>query len=759
MGRPNIHRVVAGVAELSLSNGSFLGAAGTPEPAHQSEPIGIPFRNFVGVLRRWAWLVMLTVAVGVGCMTAFLVRTPPEYRSEASVLIEPRRTQVSDLQAISSESDATNMMRSQIDIIKSPYIARKVVEDLALFDRPEFQPRPAFYAPLIAAVQRIAGMPVPDLPAQTEHQRLEATFPLVLSVIGLQNEVRSNVLRIWAQTPDPQLSADIVNAFARQFLEFKRRQKYAAMERAHTWFSDRLVELAAKTRESERAVEAYRQQHDLAEVSGLGRGGPTVNRQTLDEVIRHSAVVIAERYRKEAQLAQARSSLAAQGRMDALPEVLNSPIVQRLRDQEALVAAREAEISAALGDRSPDVIAIRSQRRGIERRLREEMTNATAGLANEVAAARAQETALAGRLQALRAAVSADNATEVRLQGLLSEAQANRQIYDSFLVRATQLANVAGIQEPDAELVSRATAAGGPAYPRKGRLLAIAFALSFVLGVVLACVVERMRAGFATPEEMEAQLGLPVIGLVPRVRRMARDAVPAGSGGADFALALGRLRGVLQVMDRASRPRVVTVTSALPQEGKSVLAAALARNAARAGWRVLLIDCDMRHPAVAAAFRMRPEPGLAQLLAGGAPIDVAQLVRRDTSRLHVIPTGVARDDPQELLASPALTALLGAARGTYDLVVIDAPPVLPTVDALLLAQAADAVLLAVRWEKTSRAAVRDALSLLHGSGAQLLGAVMTQVQLKRFARSRAGGLAHVYRSAKGYYQGNVTGPA
>jgi capsular exopolysaccharide synthesis family protein len=286
--------------------------------------------------------------------------------------------------------------------------------------------------------------------------------------------------------------------------------------------------------------------------------------------------------------------------------------------------------------------------------------------------------------------------------------------------------------------------------------MAIAIALSLVLGVVLACLVERMRVGFAMPGEIEAQLGLPVLGLVPRVRMAAQH---AGGRDLDLGLAIGRLRGVLQVMDRRSRPRVIAVTSALPEEGKSTLAAALARNAANAGWRVLLVDCDMRHPTIAAILGVRPEPGLAQLLSAGMPGDVAQLVRHSTPKLDVIPTEVARVDPQELLASPVLGSLLGVARSKYDLVVIDTPPVLPTVDALLLAQVADATLLAVRWEKTPRAAVRDCLSLLQGSGAQILGVVMTRVHPKRFAHSSGGGLAYAYRAGKSYQQGDVTGPA
>ncbi|WP_137127540.1 polysaccharide biosynthesis tyrosine autokinase [Roseomonas sp. HF4] len=719
----------------------------------EDEPLGVPVRRLLAVLIRRAWLVLLVLVAGLAAAFAWLDRSPPVYRAEASVLIEPRSTQVSDLQAISADSSSANVMRTQIDILRSPAISRRVVDQLGLAEEPEFKGGPGLSARVMAMLHDTFGL-FPDavrIPATGDAREMAAA--ILASRIGVQNEPRSNVLIVWIETQSPELSARIVNALANDLLEFRRRQKGAAMERAHAWFNDRLGELAERMRQSERAIEAYRIEHGLTEMIGMRSGATpvlTVNRQQLDDIARQLVAAEADRLRKEGQLDEAQAALRAGGRADALPEVMNSPIIRTLRDQEAVVAAREAQLSARLGARAPDMMAARAELVGLQRRLREEMANAMAGLRSEVAAARAQEQSLRDRMAALRATVARDNIAEVRLQSLQAEAQANRAIYESFLNRATQLANASGIQEADAELVSEAIPAEAPSGPRRGRLLALAFGGSLVAGIVLAFLIERLRDGFSTPDALEGALGVASIGLLPKV---GQRAMLGGSGvaAAQYAASVARLRGIIQVLGRERRIRTVTVTSALPREGKSALALGLARSAARSGSRVLLVGADMRNPIMTGTGEADRGAGLAEILAGNLVGDGREVLREIEKGLHLLPSGRLAGDAQELLGSPRLGKFLEWASENFDLVVLDTPPVLPAADALLVARATDATVLAVRWEHTPRAAARDALRLLQGSGAQVLGAVMTQVKLRHFARQADHGLAHLFRHHRGYY--------
>ncbi|MBR0659902.1 GumC family protein [Neoroseomonas oryzicola] len=724
-----------------------------PEVLREEEPIGVPVRRLFAVLRRRGWLVVLVVLLGVGGMLAWLNRATPEYRAEAAVLIEPRNTQVSDLQAISPDAGNANLIRTQIDILRSPAMARRVVDRLNLAGTPGFSGGPGLLTRLTIMLHDAFGFFPEAAHWPSSGDPRETAAAILSSRIGVQNEPRSHVLIIWIETPSAELSAQIVNALANELLEFRRRQKGAAMERAHAWFSARLDELAERMRASERSIEDYRIEHGLTELIGTRNGSApivTINRQQLDDIARQLVAAETERLRKEGQLAEAETALRNGGRVDALPEVMNSPIIRTLRDQESQAGAREAQLAATLGARAPDLQAARSQRAGFQRRLREEMANALNGLRSEVAAARAQEASLRDRLAALRRVVAQDNVAEVRLQSLQAEAQANRAIYESFLTRATQLANASGIQEADAELVSEAVPAEGPSSPKRGRLLLVAFGASLVSGIALVFGLERLREGFSTPDSLESALGLASIGVLPQTSNRARQGGTSVAA-AQYSASIARLRGVLQVMGTERRTRTIVVTSALPREGKSALALGLARSAARGGSRVLLICADLRSPPDVPEFGPPGAPGLAEILAGNLVGDGRDVLREAEKGLHVLPSGSIAGDAQELLGSPRLGKLLDWASKNFDLVLIDTPPVLPAADALLVARQADATVFAVRWERTPRAAARDALRLLNATGARVVGAVMTQVKLRHFARQASDGLAYLYRDHRGYY--------
>ena len=728
----------------------------TIDPVSRIEPIGVPFSRLGQVLRRRAWVILLCVGIGVAASGAIVLQMPPRYTAAVSVLVEPRRTQVSDLQAISTEPEnVPNMIKTQIDILRSPALASRVVQALDLTNVEEFRPQPGWLASLLRLAAEELGLTRgPDAPAAPSDELGTATEQL-LAQTYFGNEPRSNVLRIFSETGDPDLSARISNEFARQFLEFKRHQKFAATQRAHEWFQERLRELSVNVRAAEQQVQAYRERHGLTDVPtsrGSAPTGPSVNTQQLADISRRYIAVLGERARKTSQLEQAEAVLRDRGRPDSLPEVIQSPLIQRLREQEAAAAGRETQLAATIGERSPDLLQARAQRQGLQRRIQEEMANIVLALRSEVRAALAEEEAVREKLTLLRASVSAENTAEVRLHGLLAEAQASRSIYESFLSRATQLANVAGIQEPDAELVSPAVPPPRPSAPKKARLLIVAGMLSLVVGLAIAFLLERLKTGYASPEEAEADLGIAAMGIIPSVALSRRRMAPSGKGALELTAALSKIRGGLQVLEEARRPKVIMVTSAVPKEGKSVFALSLAHSAARAGWRTLLLDCDMRRPSVAARLDLTAENGLHRVLTTEATSLQEGVVHRlPRSGLHVMPTSESSRSPQDLLASLRMARLLELARKEYDLVVIDAPPVLPVADTLVLGRQVDATLFAVQWEKTPRPAARSALRLLQGSGARVIGVVLTQVNMRSYVSGAPGVTAYVHRKFDGYY--------
>lgn len=719
------------------------------------EPLAVPFGHFLSTLRRHFSIILLIFIAGVGGTAIIVSGMARRYTAEASVLVAPHRTQVSDLQAISADpGDIGTVVRTQIDIFKSPTLAANVVKAMHLTADPEFVPRnSAPIAWIKALLKRVGWRSAPPTREPNYDDAVDAAAAILSGKIGFANETRSGVLTVSVTTHNAELSAAVANELVKEFLDFNQQEKFVAMQRAHDWFHEQMGTLAVQLRSDEMAVEQYREEHRLDEGSpgdsDSGIRTTSIAKRQLDAVAQQLSDVSADRARKEAQLAQA--ELALQGKIPAnvLPQVIGSPLIGQLLAQSEQVAGREARLTTLQGNGNPELIAVQAQVRKLRSNIQREMINVANSLKSEVEAARGDEALLRTRMEQLRQAVSAENAAQVGLRALQTKARATRGIYESFLNRATQLANVAGIQEQDASLVSSARPPLGPSAPRSTRLLAVAAALSVVLGIAIACLIERMKNGFGVPEQLEGTLGLELVALVPNMARKTFRHPRRGRASIFFTASLDRLRGQLRAMADA-RPKLVMVTSALPKEGKSVFAAGFARNGAAAGWRVLLVDCNFGSVSVADQFGLPRAPGLGDILAGSVLGDINRVVHEPEPGLHVITAGDNAGSRVELLASNRMSELLAAARATYDLVVIDTPPVLPVADALVLARQVDATLMVVRWEKTPRQASQEAVRLLGGSGAKLLGAVMTRID-HRTASMMGGRMSYAFSRLAGMY--------
>jgi len=705
--------------------------------AARLEPLAVPLARFGGIVRRHYLVILLTLLLGVGGTAVIVTMLPKQFTAEATLLIEPQRTQVSDLQAISPyPGDVISLIRTQMDILNSPSLLMNVVKALDLQDNRTFMQPSGVTALLSGYVHWFVALKHPASPMNT--QKTELAAGILAEKIGFANEMHSSVLHVQVTTGSPTLSADIANEIARQFLSFKRQEKFSAMQRAGDWFQAQLAGLAEQVRVAESAVEQYRSAHGLIDSpddgADPGAQRPTsVLRQQLDQVASQLMQASRDLSQKEANLAQAKIAVVNND-LSSLPDVLVSPMITELMTQETAISAQAARLAASEGSGNPELIATRAQLHRVAGRIGVQMANVVQSLSSEAQSAREQQETLRHRVEELRQKVGQENAAEMGLRGLQAKAHATRSLYDSFLTRATELANVAGIQEPDASLVSSATPPLGSSAPQRTRFIAVALVLSLVLGIALACLIERVRSGFGSPEQLEASLGIRSFGLVPAVPARSRLPSARGQAARRFAASLDNIRGHLHAMGDA-RPKVVMVSSALPQEGKSVLAASIATNAARAGWRVLLLECDFRRPFMAKNFGLSASPGLSDILHGGLLGGTANPLREVRPRLFVLPGGSVPADPQELLASDRMSLLLAELRDQYDLVILDTPPVIPVSDALVLCRHADATLLVVRWEKASRAAVQDAVDLLRRSRAALMAAVLTRADVRRAAQS------------------------
>ncbi len=232
-------------------------AGGVPDATARLEPLAVPLARFGGILRRHYLVLLLTMLLGVGGTAMIVTAMPKQYTAEATLLIEPRRTQVSDLQAISPDpGDVTSLIRTQMDILNSPSLLMKVVKSLDLQNNPTFMHSGAspLAGPMLLLHRVISLKESPVVPLSAQ-QQIELAAGILAGKIGFANELRSSVLHVQVTTQSATLSANIANEIARQFLEFKRQEKFSAMQRADDWLQAQLGGLADQVHAAETAVE------------------------------------------------------------------------------------------------------------------------------------------------------------------------------------------------------------------------------------------------------------------------------------------------------------------------------------------------------------------------------------------------------------------------------------------------------------------------------------------------------------------------
>lgn len=750
--------------EPPLRDGGRTGMpqAGGASKTEISVDIGVDLHEIFKMLRRRLALILACTTFVTAISAAKIFQIVPLYSAESAVMLDARKTQVVDVQAVLSGLPADMaVIHSEVEVLKSPGIAEKVVRKLNLATLGEFNPNlrpPKGFAQMIGLIaDRLMGtMPPPSGAAAVEgappYEPSRAEILGAMNILRgrteVANETRSYVLKIRVDSEDPKRAAAIANAYATAYLDSQMEAKFEAVRRANSWLNDHLAEMLTKVEESDRAVQTFKAQHNLTETKG-----GTLNAQQLGDINTQLMLATAERTQKESNLKQIQEEIQVGG-ADAAAQVLSSPLIQSLREQETKLLSEEAQLATRYKPAHPAMINLQAEKADLEKKIEEEINKIVRGMTGEVAAARAKENSFRQRLAELQKTVDIQAEDEVQLRQLEREAESNRALYQNFLQRFKQTTAQEDSQQPDARLLAQAQAPSVPSYPHTSKLLVMAMGGSLLLGILAAFIVEQLDPGFRTREQFERLTRVPSLGLIPD--QPEAEGSPIATIFKDpasiYSEAIRTLRSALRYTHVDNPPQVVMVTSSVPGEGKSVLSVSLATSVACSGGRALVIDCDLRRPSIAGLLGLEPNASLLALFEKDA--DFASVIAVDqTTGLHVITSAAGTPNPQDLLGSNHMAALIERLRGEYDLIVLDTPPALSVSDALVLSHLADTTLYLVRWGKSSRPIVANGLKAFRAHGGHLAGAVLTRVDMTRHSTYSYGEDEYIY--GRGYATGKA----
>ncbi|MGB8065105.1 MAG: polysaccharide biosynthesis tyrosine autokinase [Candidatus Sulfotelmatobacter sp.] len=644
------------------------------------------------------------------------------------------------------DEDLEATLETQVAILRSDALAIKVIEAMRLYQNPQF-----------AAVKQ------PDLPPSSiEDSSMPPDPTQAAALLGafhgglnIQLVPGTRLIQVSYTHHDPRFATEVTNTLVKTFIEENFRTKYDSASQTSDWLSRELADLQLKVQTSEEKLVRYQKDHGILGVDEK----ENIVTEKLDELNKELTEAETDRIEKEADY-----KLAMNGDPDSFEK--DSPdgrdtagsLLDKLREKEADLETQYAMATTEFGTGYPKVTELSNQIKQVRVAIEAEKKKMQEKMRDEYLAAAQRETLLESAFNQQKQEANKLNESAIEYTVLKRDAETNRQLYQDLLQRLKEAGVSAGLRSSNIRIVDIARIPTQPIYPNVHRSLVLGFLLALGLAIGLAFVLETFDNTVRSLEEVSTVSTLPALGTIPlqlvddvlqkRMLTISGDVEPSGilslityeRPKSEAAEAYRALRTSILLSSFGAPPKVILVTSAMPQEGKTTISANSALVLAQRGSRVLLVDADLRRPGVHRLFGLTPREGLSSVISGSGKIEEAILPCPEVPSLWILPAGPIPPQPTELLGSTVMRDLIARWRNEFDHIIIDTPPCLAVTDAVLLSPEADRVILVARSGQTTRPALRRACDLLLQVNARVMGIVLNALNLQA-----TGGYYYYYR--------------
>jgi polysaccharide biosynthesis transport protein len=722
--------------------------------------------DYVRVLykrRRLATTAFLVIFISV---VVYTFTQTPIYAAKVQLLIEPENPNViSFKEVIEQDKSTTDYYQTQYKILQSRALAKRTIEAANLWNHVEFAGKDAgaVGSSLLSSVGLGKSDAPTQQPAASAPTQSLVTTPAVPMIQADETPMQSKVIEqflkhltispirnsrlvdVTFESADARLSATVANTLALAYINQNLEFKYLSSKEAGAFLDKQLGEQRKQVEDSEKALQTYKEQTDAMSLEDK----QNIVVQRLAELSAAVTKAQTERLQKEALYNQIQSIQSDRAALDTFPAIMSNTFIQQLKGQLAELQRTQASLGEKFGEKHPEMIRVKSAIEQTDAKLQGEIGKVVASIRNEFLAARSQEQRLVGALERQKSEATALSRKGIDYGVLQRDATTSRQMYDNLMQRAkeTGVSGQAQQSMSSIRVVDKAEVPRKPARPN--RLLNIMLALfgGGLFAVGLAFFFEYIDNRIKSPEEIKGYLGLPFLGLIPKLKDAETDAPLLHAGvPTAFAEAFRNLRTNILFSSTDEGGRSIVVTSTGPGEGKTTVASNIAIALAQAGQRVLLVDGDMRKPKVHVTFKESQTPGLSNVLVGNAK--ASEAVRKTAvQNLWLLLAGVTPPNPAELLGSQRFRDFLATLQEHFDWVLVDTPPVMAVTDASVVAHLVNGVVFVIGCEQTSKYTASAALEQLEGARAKFLGGILNKVDVERHSYY----YAHYYRRDYGQY--------
>ena len=706
------------------------------EPQWEEMSMGPSLRDYFLVLRRQRWLIVAVILAVVTVVTISSFKIRPVYKATARVEIDkenPNAVPFEDSASQETYWSGEDFIETRARILKSETLALETIRSLQLEVNPEF---PTAGEGDIRVVERARDSSRP--------REKPAILDDFLNRLAVNRVRKSHLLEVEFEAHDPVLAAQILDSHLENFIEHNFRTRYESTVQVSDWLGQQLGELKIKVERSEEKLVAYEKQNRIWAIDEK----QNITTQKLSDLNRELTVAQSERIRKESN-----NRLAQSGRIDAIPAVRDSEVIQNLVQKHAEISNQYAEALTQFGPQYPTILKLEARRDDLGAALEREKRNIIDRVESEYRASLQRENMLAKALERQKGEANELGQKMFQYNILRREAETNQQLYNGLLRRIKEAGVTAGLRSSNIRIVDPALIPSQPIRPRKKLNIMLAALVGLLGGVSVAFLREYMDTTIKSPSDVEKLTNLPLLAVVPKYAKINSQgkmkALPKlleEKSAADFhaayvvtharprsqvAEAFRALRTSLLLSQVDTPPQVILVPSALPGEGKTTATLNLGVTLAQLGDRTLVLDGDLRKPALAQGLRgnQDQDAGLTSYLAGRCTLAQATFTHPFISNLDVMATGPTPPSPAEMLSSQRMRDAIGSLKRDYKFIVVDSPPVLSVTDAVILSVLVDRVLLVVRSNETEKAPVLRARDLLAGVRSPLWGVIVNAVDL------------------------------
>jgi len=680
-----------------------------------------------GFFFRQRYILIATIVLSLLAALILTLIATPIYESRSSVRVEPQGNYIvegQDLAPAIASGQVSQYLQTLGEVIESRKMAELVVGSLELQNRKDF---------LGEDVEGNRPDNISD--EQWAEQKKQLAITIAQGGVAAEIPYDSQILKIRYASSNPAIAAQLANAYAENFAADDSRRTLANNAYALDYLEGQITETRQRLQDAELAANAYARQNRIvgptsinADNSYGGEGGPTITALNLAQINSSYTDARAKRIELEQKWLAIANTPVRQ-----IPAVQNSEVLRDLVGQSSTLSATLADLKQRYDDNYPQVLETSARLAELDRQIAQTGADIKAGIRSDFEVAKRQEQALSAEVGRVSRNTLDEQDLRVRYGLLDREASAIRVQLATLLDRYNQISAAENVQTGSITLLDPALKPMVPVSPNLTRNLFIALILGSGLALTIAILREVFDDRLRSLAEVEDRFGVPLLGHTPYLASSDLD----DEGSAAY-IALMESYSSIALAIHYTLPkhnRVLQFTSSQASEGKTTSAIALAEKYAKLGHKTLLVDADLRRPAMAGAYGLdKPQLGFAEVLKGQADIQ-SVLLPNTHANLDILPLGTLANDPVELMAAGYIRTFIAQYRDQYDYVIFDSSPVVGIADAPILSRLVDSTIFIIEANRIHFGQAKAAMRRLRAAGANIPGLILTKYRPQEAGQS------------------------